>query len=132
MKMIVYFVCLLVCLSVRGYAQSQIPKLTMQGHSDDVMAIAFSADGKTLASGSIDKTVILWDTQTGQIKQRFTKHTRWVWSLALSFDDATGASAGYDSEVWVWDSQTGQPKQQLKPNLSSLAFIEKGKVLVGA
>jgi WD40 repeat protein len=132
MKITVYFVCLLVGLLVRGYAQSQIPKLTMQGHSNDVMAIAFSSDGKTLASSSIDKTVILWDTQTGQIKQRFTKHTRWVWSLALSSDDTTVASAGYDSEVWVWDAQTGQPRQQLKPHLSSLAFIEKGKVLLGA
>jgi WD40 repeat protein len=132
MRITIYSICLLVCLSVRGYAQTQVPKLTLQEHSNDVMAMAFSSDGKTLASGSIDKTVILWDTQTGQIKQRFTKHTRWVWSLALSSDDATVASAGFDSEVWIWDAQTGQPRRQLKPHLSSMAFAENGKVLIGA
>src|SRR5688572_17310166 len=45
------------------------PQLVLQfGHSDPVRAIAFSPDGKTLASGSEDYTIKLWDAQTGELK----------------------------------------------------------------
>jgi WD40 repeat protein len=49
-------------------------KQTLTGHSDDVWSIAFSPDWKTVASGSQDNTVKLWDAQTGGVKQSLTGH----------------------------------------------------------
>jgi len=126
------------CLRVKaahlvGHLPPRSPKLTLKGHTNDVKTIAFSADGKTIISGSIDKTVILWDVQTGQVKQRFTKHQGMVWALAFSSDQATIASACYEiGDVWVWDAQTGESRRQLSPRLSTMAFSKKGEVFIGA
>ncbi len=133
MKLTFSLVSFLICvLSTLVYWQSQPAKVTLDGHRNDVMSLAFSSDGKTLVSGSIDRTAIIWDIQTAQIKQRFTKHKGWVWSLSFSPDQTMVASASFDDDAWVWDAQTGQPRQQLKPNPSSLVFAERGEVLVGA
>lgn len=132
MRHILYSTCLLIFMSAVTYAQPRSPKLTLKGHNDDVKTIAFSADGKTIVSGSIDKTVILWDVRTGQVKQRFTNHKGWVWSLAFSSDEATIASACFDtSDVWVWDAKTGETRQRLSPHLSAMAFSKKGEFFIG-
>jgi tricorn protease-like protein len=133
MRHILYSTCLLIFMLAAAYAQQRAPKLTLKGHSDDVKTIAFSADGKTIVSGSIDKTVILWDVQTGQVKQRFTKHQGWVWTLAFSSDEETVVSACFDtSDVWVWDAHTGEPRRRLTPQLSAMAFSRTGEVFIGA
>jgi WD40 repeat protein len=133
MRHILYSTCLLVFMLAAAYAQPRSPKLTLKGHNNDVKTIAFSADGKTIVRGSIDKTVILWDVQTGQVKQRFTKHQGMVWSLAFSSDQATIASACYEiGDVWVWDAQTGEARRRLSPRLSTMAFSKKGEVFIGA
>ena len=57
---------------------------TLEGHTDSVWAIAFSKDGKTLASASRDHTVRLWDPTTGQCLQTLKGHTGSVTSLSFS------------------------------------------------
>jgi WD40 repeat protein len=47
-------------------AQTGQEILTLKGHSDRVWSVAFSPDGKRIVSGSVDETLKLWDSQTGQ------------------------------------------------------------------
>ncbi len=63
---------------------------------------AFSADGRTLVSGSEDNTARLWDAGTSQLQCTLEAHTGWVFSVALSLDGRTLASACEDDTVRLW------------------------------
>ena len=64
-------------------------KRTLTGHTHDVSSVAYSPDGKTLASGSGDDTIRLWDVGTGEEKRTLTGHTHDVSSVAYSPDGKT-------------------------------------------
>jgi WD40 repeat protein len=57
---------------------------TLTGHSNWVQSVSFSPDGSTLASGSDDTTIKLWDVETGSELQTLTGHSNWVHSVAHS------------------------------------------------
>ena len=86
---------------------------SMSGHSEAVLAVAFSADGKKLASGSGDNTVRLWDLNTELPKSskegQGKGHTSWVLCIAFSPDTKVIASGGMDGNVRMWDSLSGMP-----------------------
>ncbi len=67
-----------------------------------VWSVAFSPDGQMLASGSDDKTIKLWDLQTGLEIATLSGHDSYVQSLAFSPDGKTLVSGGYDTKVKVW------------------------------
>ena len=62
-----------------------------EGHRDAVACLSFSPDGKTLATGSYDRTVKLWDVRSGRARATLTGHTNWVFAVAFSDD---GSSTG--------------------------------------
>lgn len=83
-----------------------------KGHTDLIYVLAFSADGKTLATGSEDMKVILWDVadprQPNLRHQPLTRHTDAVTGVAFSPDDRVLYSASGDRSVRMWDTATGQ------------------------
>ena len=70
-------------------------------------AVAFSPDGRRLASASDDGTVRLWDPATGAELAALTGHTGQVTAVAFSPDGRRLASAGWDGTVRLWDPATG-------------------------
>jgi len=78
----------------------------LSGHTDLVTSLAFSPDGTSLVSGSHDKTIKLWDVQTGGVVKTFHGHTEWVDSVSISADCTTIASGSLDKTIRLWDIQT--------------------------
>src|SRR5439155_11009451 len=97
--------------------QFQRGHITLKCHTWEVFSVAFSPDGKRIASGSQDNMVKVWDAQTGKELLTLKGHTGYVNSVAFSPDGkriASGSGILESGEVEVWDEQTGQETLTLK------------------
>lgn len=100
-------------------SHAQKPELVVQTeHTQSVLSVAFSPDGGTLASGSLDHTVKFWDAATGQLLRTLVGHTSTVLSVAFSPDGKTLATGSFDSTIKFWDAATGR-------NLGSLTALDQ-------
>ncbi len=82
------------------------PVREMAGHTRDVISLGFSPDGRRIASGARDKTIRLWDTETGNLLRTFQGHGEEVTSVAFSPDERWIASAARDKTVKLWETST--------------------------
>ena len=103
MKRVLFLACMGVITAFPLSAQELRLRDTLAGHTGVVSSIAFSPDGKTLASGSWDKTIRLWDVATGKNTASLKGHTLEVLSVAYSPDGKTLASGSDDQTVRLWD-----------------------------
>ena len=105
---------------------------TFQGHTAAVYTVAWSPDGKTLASGSYDETVKLWEAATGKLLTTFQGHTNTVSSVAWSPDGNTLASGSGDQTVKLWEASTGKLLTTFQGHtgaISSVAWSPDGNTL---
>ena len=105
---------------------------TLTGHTYGVESVVFSPNGQTLASGSLDQTVRLWDVHTGQCLKTLSDHTGWVVSVAFSPDGRILASGSADQTIRLWDIYTGQSLKTLSGHTNpvwSVAFSPDGHIL---
>ncbi len=85
-------------------AQPCSPTRTIFAHKDYVNSVAFSPDGQTLASGSRDNTIKLWNPQTGELKSPIHNRLGAVNSVTFSPDGKTLVSNGEEGKIEVWQS----------------------------
>ena len=106
----------------------------LAGHTSEVLSVAYGPDGKTIASGDNDGTLLLWDTATGNIVQTFTGHDYTVNSVAFSPDGRMLLSGSYDQTVRLWDVATGKEIRQFDDpgDVTSVAFSPDGKTAVSS
>jgi WD40 repeat protein len=108
---------------------------TLLGHKDCIYSVAWSPDGKLLASGSYDKMVKLWDAATGEEVKNLQDHIDAVFAVAFSPDGRHLASGSQDRSVKIWDIVSGERLYTLSDatdGLTSIAYSPSGKQIAAA
>ncbi|MFN6515490.1 MAG: protein kinase domain-containing protein [Nostoc sp. CreGUA01] len=98
-------------------------KRTLTGHSSSVNSVFISPDGKTLASGSDDKTIKLWNLATGEQIRTLTEHSNSVNSVAISPDGKTLATGSDDKTIKLWNLATREQIRTLTRHSSSVNSV---------
>lgn len=103
--------------------------LSLSAHTDIVQALAFSTDGRMLASGSLDSTVKLWDVETGTLL--WMDWLNGPQCLAFSPDGSLLAGSGLDKTLRLWSTQNGKNLQNVEhpAPVFTLAWSPDGSLL---
>jgi WD40 repeat protein len=132
-------------VAVAGYKEVRVLDLAggvrarLGGLSDQVRAVAWSADGKTIAAGGGTPgafgELVLLDAQSGAVRFTLTGHRDYVYHVAFSPDGRRLASCGYDRLVRIWDTATGKLTGVLKEHTEAVyavAFSDDNALLASA
>ena len=97
--------------------------LTLRGHSSAVDGVAFSPDGKRLATASDDQTAKVWDAQSGQELLTLRGHRDAVTGVAFSPDGKRLATASTDQTAKVWDAESGKELLTLRGHSNNVRAV---------
>ncbi|BAY07542.1 NB-ARC domain-containing protein [Calothrix sp. NIES-2098] len=106
---------------------------TLAGHSAWVKAVALTPDGKYVISGSADKTLKVWNWQTGELLRTLTDHSNSVKAVALTPDNKYVISGSDDNTLKVWNWQTGELLRTLTGHsywVNTVALTPDGKYVI--
>jgi WD domain, G-beta repeat len=98
---------------------AQSPEAWPMGQPASLFTLAYSPDGRTLASAGRDRFIHLWETATGKKRATLAGHTGTVYAVSFSPDGKTLASAGQDGVVRLWDLTSNLPGASAKDKLSA-------------
>jgi WD40 repeat protein len=113
-----------------GDARTNQEILAMSGHAGQVLDLAYSSDGRQLASAGVDRIIKLWDTASGKEIGTLRGHAGMVLGVAYSPDGRRIASAGQDDALKLWDPITQQEVLTLPGHavaLNRVAFSPGGR-----
>ncbi len=105
---------------------------TLEGHQNTVRSVAFSPDGRYLATGSVDATIKLWEVDAAREARTLAGHKDIVTAVAFSPDSRYLASAGIDETVRIWEVGTAREPRSLTGHASevySVSFSPDGRHL---
>jgi WD40 repeat protein len=105
---------------------------SLEGHQGRIWSAAFDPRGETLASGSRDSTVKLWETRSGKLVRTLEGHKKDIYSVAFDPKGATLASGSGDQTVKLWEARSGKLLCTLKGHgsgVNSVAFDPQGGTL---
>jgi serine/threonine protein kinase len=112
------------------------PSKTLRGHAGGVISLAYSPNGKVLASGSQDKTILLWDTATWKASEAIKGHSGDVFCVAFSPDGRKLASVTSERDscaVRLWEVETAKSAGTISapwPGLYAVAWLSDGRTVV--
>lgn len=120
-------------LQLKSLRQGEIVERLFQGHQARVLSVKFSPDGKTIVSGSADKTIRLWDVH-GRSPKVLQGHEDQVWAVAYSPDGQIIASSGRDRTVRLWDLEGNLLRviQGHTATVSSVVFSPNGLLVASS
>jgi WD40 repeat protein len=104
----------------------------LTGHGSQVYAVAWSPDGRYIATGSADRTARIWDAASGTSKVILTRHRREIHDVAWGPDGARLATAGADATVRLWDPRSGRELHVLEGHtdeVQAVTFAPDGRRL---
>jgi WD40 repeat protein len=129
----------MVPIAQRGFEWNYISRMssgaifTLYRHTSNVTCVAFSPDGKRLATGCYDRMTRIWDARTGNLLATLNQHNAPIIAVAFSPDGTRIATGSYYQSAKVWDAQDGRLLVELKGHkgdVKSIAFSPDGSRLV--
>ncbi|MBD2494271.1 WD40 repeat domain-containing protein [Nostoc sp. FACHB-280] len=107
-------------------------KLTLSGHTEPVRALALAPNSQLLASGSDDKTIKLWNPNTGALLRTLTGHKEQIKSIVITPDAQTLISTSFDNTIKFWNTQTGEQIRTIgeKTGVRAMLLTPDGQTLI--
>ncbi|KAG2137114.1 uncharacterized protein EDB93DRAFT_1253728 [Suillus bovinus] len=111
--------------AAESITQMTIPVREFEAHIDTIRAVAAFPDGRRIVTGSVDKTLHLWDLKEDVVLKKLEGHRNAVRAIAVSRDGQFIASGDYNGELIAWDSNTGNPLTQIiKAHFGSIYSLD--------
>ncbi|PPQ73872.1 hypothetical protein CVT26_011735 [Gymnopilus dilepis] len=95
----------------------------LTNHTDFVQSVCFSHDGKKVISGSDDKTIRIWNVETGEEESRFKGLSDEVWCVATSLDGLKVVSGSKDNSIQIWNVKTGTAEKRLMGHTNCVTAV---------